>query len=228
MDRSIATQVREQVAQLLAAGRFTVAEIAKKCQVSERTVYNWQKDGRFAARVKQIVDAYAESALKIGLAVKANRILELQKHYNRLDEMVENRRTRTEFSFVPDYDSGFIVVTEMARVRAGRGASTNRNAETQNPAVDPEQSQANLAWPANLGSDLYRVKCQTDHATISAMTSILDQIASEVGHKVSKAEVSMPRRIEELTNEELLAFARRLGISAKSFDGATESTPEGT
>jgi transposase-like protein len=226
MNRSISTQVREQAAQLVATGRFTVAEIAQKCSVSERTVFNWQKNERFVARVKALVDAYAESASKIGLAVRANRILELQKHYNRLDEMVENRRARTEFSFVPDYDSGFIVVTEMARVRTSRGAGTNRNAETQGPVEDPGQSQAKQAWSANLGGDLYRVKCQTDHATITAMTSILDQIAAEVGHKVSKTEVTLPRRIEDMSDEDLVAFAKRLGITAPG-SGAAAPPMEG-
>jgi hypothetical protein len=44
------------------------------------------------------------------------------------------------------------------------------------------------------------------------MCEILDQIAGEVGDKVHKTEVSLLKRLEDMSNAELVALGERLGV----------------
>jgi hypothetical protein len=217
MNRRIGSKIKEKAAQLLAAGRFTAGEIAEKCGISERTLFNWQRQPKFLARVEAITKAYEATALKKGLAQREQRVLELQRHYNRYGELLETRRERKEFNFIPDYRSGLVAITEVSMLRRSQRAlpeataTTSPEAENETPGEIATATASN-PWAAAMVSGQYRVKCALDHQTISAMCSILDQIAGEVGHKVHKTEINLPNRLADMSDEELFALAERLGV----------------
>ncbi len=207
MKRPISTKTREKAAQLVAAGRLTLDEIASKCGVSQRSISRWIKNESFVARVEKLTEEYSERALRRGLAVKANRILELTRRYNELDEMVEARKTRNQFFFIPDYQHGHIAITEITRLKGNRvGAipSTEAVEDTGQAPADP--------WSIAMSGGQYRVKCALDHQTIGAMTSILDQIAVESGDRVHRSEINLPSRLADLSDEQVVALAQRLGV----------------
>jgi hypothetical protein len=219
MNGRIASKNKEKAAQLLATGRFTVGEIAEKCGgISERTLFNWQKQPKFLARVEAITKAYKENSLKRGLAEKEQRVLELQRAFNLYSELLENRRARTEFNFIPDYKSGLIAITEVSMLRRNRRAlpdvTATTSPEAENDATgEMAAATASDPWAAAMASGQYRVKVALDHQTIAAMCSILDQIAEEVGDKVRKTEISLPKRLADMSDQELFALAERLGVA---------------
>jgi hypothetical protein len=154
-----------------------------------------------------LIEEYSERALRRGLAVKANRILELTRRYNELDEMVEARKTRSQFFFIPDYQHGHIAITEVTRLRGDRVGAVPSTGETE----DPDQAPTD-PWSIAMSSGQYRVKCALDHQTIGAMTSILDQIAVESGDRVHRSEINLPSRLADLSDEQIIALAQRLGV----------------
>jgi putative insertion element HTH domain-containing protein len=215
MNRSISNKQKERAAQLVAEGRFSDAEIAAKVGVSANTIFNWKRKPRFAARVTEIVEQYRARVMKRGLALKANRIAGLTSLYNRLESLLDLRGSRGEFAFVPGYASGLLMISEVALLkgdqmgtRSGAGATPSAPQSQGEAAADP--------WAAAVLNGQSRIKFSVDHDTVREMREILDQVAEEMGEKITRTELSLPSRFEQMSDAELVALGRRLGVPIPS------------
>jgi transposase-like protein len=215
VNRSIPNKLKEKAAQLVADGRFSDAEIATKVGVSANTVFNWKRKPRFAARVTEIVEEYSERRIKRGLALKTNRIAGLTSLYNRLETLLDLRASRAEFAFVPGYASGLLSISEVAPVKTDQLSGANGAGATAEGSQESEQAAAYPLTAAVLNGQA-RVKFSVDHDTIREMREILDQVAEEMGERITRTELSLPRRFELLSDADLVALGRRLGVPIPS------------
>jgi len=215
VNRSIPNKLKEKAAQLVADGRFGDAEIAAKVGVSANTVFNWRKNPPFAVRVAEIVAEYSERRIKRGLALKANRIAGLTSLYNRLEMLLDLRGSRAEFAFVPGYASGLLSISEVAPLKTDQPNSTNGAATAEGPQESEQAAAADPLITAVLNGQA-RVKFSVDHDTVREMREILDQVAEEMGERITRTELSLPRHFEQLSDADLVAFGRRLGVPIPS------------
>ena len=223
MSRVVTTQQKERVAQLVASGRWSNEEIAEKAGVGLRTVYRWRNRKSFIARVDAIVIEYQKRVTREGLADRSRRIGELQRHYNTLDNMIEARKARSEFAAIPDYQSGIVAITEISRVREAQpgnpaplssSPSSQSQPAAEGPGAEPGaeiQPGAMQPMVASIGGVTYKVRTQMDHATLSLMASLLDQISGETGQKVTRSETSF-KKLEDMTNAQIVALGKSLGL----------------
>jgi AcrR family transcriptional regulator len=96
VSRSINNAIREQAAQLLASGRYTRREVAEKLGISERSLYLWLRNPKFVALMETVLRDYRERSTQKGLAVRENRISELTRLFNVLDETLTAKGARPE------------------------------------------------------------------------------------------------------------------------------------
>src|SRR5690242_8937015 len=83
------TEAQEQALALVFEGRWTQAEIAKKCGVSPRTIWAWIAHPDFKQRLEQLRSDFAASLRDVTYADKARRVIAL-------DQMAEAARREFE------------------------------------------------------------------------------------------------------------------------------------
>lgn len=84
-------QHKEEAAVLLALGELTIAEIADKVDVTDRTIYVWKTEHEFMARVTDCKAEIRERVFSEGIADKALRIRRLDKRWKAIDRLIEAR-----------------------------------------------------------------------------------------------------------------------------------------
>ncbi len=99
---------REQAATLLAEGDKTFAEIAKLCGIGDRTLFRWQTDPEFKARIEAIKAINSERTIQDGIARKDNRLSIYQDIANRI-QMVINGRAKELGGECEGGESGLLV-----------------------------------------------------------------------------------------------------------------------
>lgn len=82
---------KEKAAVLLGLGELTIAEIAKDLDVAERTVYRWQTDSEFQARVDENREAIRKEVLRVGITNQVNRLKRLDKRWRQIDQLITER-----------------------------------------------------------------------------------------------------------------------------------------
>jgi hypothetical protein len=82
---------REQAATLLAEGDKTFAEIAKLCGIGDRTLFRWQTEPGFKARIEEIKTINSERTVQDGIARKDNRLSIYQDLANRMQMIIAGR-----------------------------------------------------------------------------------------------------------------------------------------
>jgi len=100
---------REQAAQLLAEDRFPDRKIAELCGISEQSLNKWKQRPEFSARVEELIAAYAERALKFGLARRERRLTVLSDMHDRILSVIEERAADPVLAQVPGGKSGLVV-----------------------------------------------------------------------------------------------------------------------
>lgn len=104
------TQRHHLAARLIAEDRLTIVEIAERCEVEERTVYNWKADDDFAKLVESRIKAYADRALRRGIARKENRLNTLQDLHEKTLQVIQERGEQ-EVVTVPGGKTGLVCRT---------------------------------------------------------------------------------------------------------------------
>jgi transposase-like protein len=82
---------REEAAQLVAAGRLTLDEIAERMNVTRRQLYTWRQQPEFTARIDAINAAFAEETGRYAIAQRARRLASMDDRYRRLHHIIEDR-----------------------------------------------------------------------------------------------------------------------------------------
>ena len=88
------TEPQEQAALLIAQGRLSQAVIAKRAEISKRTLTYWQKEPEFRETVARHRDAFRKAAeqqreeiSKLGLALRRERIFQKMRRHAHLREI---------------------------------------------------------------------------------------------------------------------------------------------
>jgi hypothetical protein len=81
---------------------------AELCGITERTLERWKKEPEFSERVKAIVLAYSERALRGGLARREKRVAVLNDMHDRMLTVIDERAEDVGMQVVPGGKSGLI------------------------------------------------------------------------------------------------------------------------
>ena len=103
---------REQAAILFAEGDKTFAEIAKACGVGDRTLFRWQTDPDFKARIKEIQDANSEALQGDGIRRKDNRIKRYQDISERIGLIIAEREAAMSGKLEKRDDDGNVTMVK--------------------------------------------------------------------------------------------------------------------
>jgi len=108
MSAKLTSKKREKAARLVAEDRHSDARIAELCGITERTLERWKKEPMFSERVKSIVLAYSEKALRDGLARRERRVAVLNDMHNRMLSVIDERAEDEEMHKVPGGSTGLV------------------------------------------------------------------------------------------------------------------------
>lgn len=100
---------REQAAQLLAEDRLSDIKISELCGVHVTSLYAWKKRPEFKERIEELTQAYADKALKTGLALRERRISELWSRHDKFRQIIEERAADPSLVGVPGGNTGLVV-----------------------------------------------------------------------------------------------------------------------
>lgn len=102
-------QKRREAASLVAEDKLTDEAIAEKLGIGRATLARWKKSPAFQKRVTTIVEAYADRALRHGIARQDVRLTKLASRYEKLEQIVEERAQDPEVQEVAGGKTGFVV-----------------------------------------------------------------------------------------------------------------------
>jgi Helix-turn-helix of insertion element transposase len=105
------TEKLEKACRLLAEDALSDEQIAAECGVTRRALAKWKKRPGFAARLKQITTAYADRALKHGLARRERRIAVLNELHDKMLKVIDDRAKSDEYATLPGGQTGLVVKT---------------------------------------------------------------------------------------------------------------------
>ena len=100
---------REQAAQLLADDRLKDNKIAELCGIHETTLSQWKRRPDIKSRIEELTQAYADKALKTGLALRERRIAELWSRHDKFRQIIEERAADPSLVGVPGGNTGLVV-----------------------------------------------------------------------------------------------------------------------
>lgn len=190
------SEAQQNAAQLVAAGKLTIPQIAKKAGVSQRTISAWKTDKEFQAAVKHLRNAWRAEVRVEGPADPDYRLRVLRDLEHRLQSAVRLRAKDPQMKKVPGGRTGLVVVTyKMQSLGEGRGS-----------AKVPEYS--------------------IDTETPAAIAALLEQAAIEKGQwnvkTVNKTSVS----ITEMALAGLRAGRLRAVEAQEKLEAAARPTPD--
>ena len=99
---------QEKAARLAAEDVLTDEQIAAECGITRRTLTNWKANRDFSERVTAIAGAYAQRALKHGLARRERRVSVLNDLHQRMLQVIEERAADEGLAAVPGGKTGLI------------------------------------------------------------------------------------------------------------------------
>jgi len=115
---------------LIAEDLLTDVKIAERVGINLKTLGNWKRNEHFAAKVLEYQKAFADRALKHGLANKEIRLHELDKMYADLKQVIRERGSSEEMKKVPGGTTGLICKTYK-----GIGINQQEIFEVDNPTI---------------------------------------------------------------------------------------------
>jgi len=107
------SEKREKAAQLVSEDKLTNEEIAEQLGIGKKTLQRWKHNEAFAARVNAISEAFAERALKHGIARRELRVSVLNEVHEKLLTVIEERSKDPELQGIPGGQTG--LVTKMLK-----------------------------------------------------------------------------------------------------------------
>lgn len=110
MSQKFALQKRQDdAAHLMAEGRFTLCEIASRCEIDRRTLFRWRAQPNFAAKVLTMTEQMNEAAMERGITRRAYRINQLSNMESDLRRVEEERAADPSMADVPGGKTGLVV-----------------------------------------------------------------------------------------------------------------------
>lgn len=117
------TEPQQNAATLVAAGKLTIPQIAKKAGVSQRTISLWKNDKGFQEEVKRLKNAWRAQVRGKGAADQDYRLRNLNDRYKRLQAVIQARSKDKQMLKAPGGKTGLLCVTyKMQSLGEGRGS----------------------------------------------------------------------------------------------------------
>jgi transposase-like protein len=98
-----------RAAQLLAEGKLTVAEVARKAKVNPKTLWDWRQEPEFAAYLKEMVAQYATLAERFSIGRVAKRVEVLDQNWRDMQRLKKERGRSDEMQRVAGGRTGLLV-----------------------------------------------------------------------------------------------------------------------
>lgn len=156
----------EQAAILFAEGDRTFAEIAKAVGCGDRTIYRWQSDPAFKARVSELRAANRERTDGEGIRRKDNRLARLQDLSERMQTIITERGAEMGLSGVFTDENG--TKYELSEIPGGKSGLLARSYD-------------------KMGIAVYKF----DAALVRELRETLKQAAIETGQWTEKQEIDL-------------------------------------
>lgn len=99
----------ELAAQLVAEGQLSEVEIAKEVGVALATIYNWKKLPEFRAMAEEFLSAFRDRIRRKGIAVLERRVQRLDRRWEKLHQVIDERAADPRLRDVPGGTTGLIV-----------------------------------------------------------------------------------------------------------------------
>ena len=93
---------------LVAEDRLSDQKIADAVGVDRSTIIRWRDDAKFSARVRDIVGAFAQRAMKQGLARRERRLQVLADMHDRMLQVIDDRAKAPDLQGVPGGQTGIV------------------------------------------------------------------------------------------------------------------------
>jgi hypothetical protein len=101
-------QRRVKAAEMVADGRWSDPRIAAEVGVSKDTVFNWRSRAEFKARVRSIVEAFADASLDLAVAQKARRVAAINENWLGIQELIRSRAADPAMQAIPGGHTGLL------------------------------------------------------------------------------------------------------------------------
>jgi hypothetical protein len=93
---------------MVAEGKWSDPKIAAEVGVTDRTVFNWRCHPEFKARVRSIVEAFADASLDMAIAQKARRVAVLNDNWLAMQELIRSRAADPRMQAIPGGHTGLL------------------------------------------------------------------------------------------------------------------------
>lgn len=93
---------------LVAIGEKTFDDIAKECGIGADTFLTWRKDPEFIAAVDRAKEEVRQTILKTGIADRVERVRRLNKRFDGLNQVFEERGADPTHQDVPGWSTGLL------------------------------------------------------------------------------------------------------------------------
>lgn len=183
---------REQAAQLLAEDRLTSKKIAELCEISEQGLDAWKKRPDFKERIAELTQAYADKALKTGLALRERRIAELWSRHDKFRQIIEERAADPSLVGVPGGNTGMVVrSTKVVGKQVYESFSTDTRLSKEMRGIEEQIARELGQWQEQIKVEDVSIQ----DTLIRARQRVLEAKTAQV---VVEQEVSVP--IADLPN----------------------------
>lgn len=105
---SVPEEIRTKAATLIAIGDVSYTEIAKQCEIDETTLYGWRKEEWFIKKVAAALDHLRQTVMKEGIADRVERVKRLQKRWDGINKVFQERGDDPIHSSHPGWTTGLL------------------------------------------------------------------------------------------------------------------------
>jgi hypothetical protein len=102
---------QKKAANLVSEDFMPDEQIAAEVGITRQTLTRWKAERAFVARVAQISQAFADHAMKYGLARRAKRLALLNRNHDKLEQVIAERAADPQLANVPGGTTGLITRT---------------------------------------------------------------------------------------------------------------------
>jgi hypothetical protein len=100
---------KRRAAQLLAEGKLTVAEVARKAKVNPKTLWDWRQELEFATYLQEMEAQYAAVAERFSIGRVAKRVEVLDANWRDMQRLKKERGKSEKMRDVPGGKTGLLV-----------------------------------------------------------------------------------------------------------------------
>lgn len=212
------TPQRESAAELFAADDLSWPEIAEKLGVSSKTLARWHRTPEFKARIHEIIVAFQAESLQFAIADKMKRVEVLNKVWEDLQKVKDERAISPEMRTVAGGKTGLLVRT----IKSVRDGEESRVVEEY--AVDRSLIRSIVEVEEQAARQLGQWQDKQDVTLSSPEDSALNLAIAAGAKRLTPAQIQ--EQIDQILAEEKAAAGKNdSGSSEKAAGPAGDAVP---